>query len=73
MSISLNKVKSAVVAELARQVPNIYFWDPADEELFDGGPIKTLEFIDDGQVVALVNKFDMDKVAAAVLAALAAE
>jgi hypothetical protein len=61
------KVKAAIIAEFARQIPMIYFWDPADKELFDGGQIDTMPFADG---VILADRFDLDAVAVAAIKAL---
>ena len=58
-------VKTAIIAELREQAPEVYFWDRADVELFDGGPVG----ITSADPV-LADKFDMDLVAAAAIGAL---
>lgn len=65
----ISKVKAAIVAELARQIPNIYFWDNSDAAMFDGGPITWTEFERVG-LIELADKFDLDAVAIAAIRAL---
>lgn len=74
MESQISRVKAAIIAEFARQTPGVYFWDGADEELFDGGPIEMSDFQDsEGGIFQLADKFDMDAIAAAAISVMETE
>ena len=63
-------VRNAILAEFRRQIPLVYFWDPADKELFDPGEPELDEF--QGGLY-LADRFDMDAVARAAIKAMSQE
>ncbi len=66
---AIDTVKAAIIAELKRQAPNVYFWDRADEDLFEDGPVTRTEFGPDTEIIFMANKFNMYEVAAAAVQA----
>lgn len=62
-SPSEGDVADIIRAELRKQIPEIYFCDPADAELFEPGERKWSDY--DGGV-SLADRFDLEAVARAV-------
>jgi hypothetical protein len=67
MSDELVKVEQAIIAELEKQFPTVYFWDRADEDLVAGGGQEWMNYQGG---IRLADRFDMKAVARAALAAL---
>lgn len=65
----LERAEKAMREELKRQMPEIYFWDPSDKDLFDEGEREWPEFQEaDGNKKA--DRFDLAAVARAAIEAL---
>lgn len=62
-------VKAEIIAELKRQAPDVYFWDRADEALFEDGRVFRNQFGTAPDIFSMADKFDMNLVAAAAVKA----
>lgn len=64
--------EDALRAELLRQSESIYFWDPADVELFAEGPADVRDMTDTrtGAPARVNDRFDLGAAAEAVLTAV---
>lgn len=74
--MNVDAVRDAIITELKRQAPQVYFWERADEELFHGGKQKWDEYghsimwPEKSEIVTLADRFDMDAVARAAIKAM---
>ena len=66
-------VRDAIIAELSKQSEKVYFWDEADKELMAGGAPEWSEFLVSTvstETYLMADRFDMDAVARAAIAAM---
>lgn len=65
------EVERAIREALQAQIPEVYFWDPSDEDLFKEGEREWSDFrAKDGSLFKLADRFDLRRVAEAAITAL---
>lgn len=66
----VEEIEAVLRGALQAQIPQIYFWDPADRELFNPGPREWTQYADGEK---LADRFDLGAVARTIVDALAAD